>query len=395
MRVKAFFESLTIIEAGVLSGKQYITPGGAIKCTKVEETDSSYRCYFLSEQDGEKTDCKIIAGDQAIAEFFNAKTGTTNKVSNHRFWRLVTAVNNDAYTDDNGNHYGYIELSKTDCEGGSSAPVAGDEICQFGNRLDPTRQSAMVFSTVDADAPSVKLFSGINSFSLEGKAVIAFGCDPASGRVFFRLGASGAAHYLEYIQGKGLVVAGKISVKSTFTNNNGEDQSLGDLITGNDVLYISHTSRTSAPALPTVNASGVITSLNGWSTQSPEWQADKYIWQTTYVRKCDGTASFSTPTCMQGADGEDSLTVEITTDLGNVILNGEGQRMLTATVFSGGQDITADIPSGHFSWERTSADPADDKVWNRLHEGIGNMCMVTQDDIDRNAMFKCLVVVDD
>lgn len=247
VRVKAFFEELTIIKAGVLAGKQYITPGGGIVCVGVEEVKSAsgsttaYRCYFLSEQDGEKTDTKIVAGDQAISEVFNAKTGTANKVSNHRYWRLVTAVNNDAYTDGSGNHYGYIELSATDCEAHSDVPAAGDEICQLGNRNDKDRQSAMVFSTVDADAPSVKLFGGIGSgsteakhYSLGGKAIVSFGRDPLTGKIFFRLGPSGAAQYLEYTQDGGLTVAGRISTLSTFTDAEGNDTSLEDYLRSKD-----------------------------------------------------------------------------------------------------------------------------------------------------------------
>lgn len=227
-RVRAVFEELTVIKTGVLAGKQYITPGGGIVCTKVEEvtnasgTLTGWRCYFLSEQDGEKTECKFRANDQAISALFNAKTGTANKVSNHRYWRLVTAVDNDAYTDDSGNHYGYIELSATDCEAGSDTPQAGDEICQLGNRTDATRQTAIVFSTVDADSPSIKMFGGIGSgtsnaehYSLNGKAIISFGRDATTGKVYFRLGATGATQYLEYNQDGGLTLNGKLSIGST------------------------------------------------------------------------------------------------------------------------------------------------------------------------------------
>lgn len=227
VRVKAFFEELTVIKSNVLAGKQYITPGGGITCLGVEELDDVYRCYFLSEQDGEKTETKIIAGDQAISEMFNAKAGTANKVSNHRYWRLVTAVSNDAYTDDNGNHYGYIDLSKTDCESSSDIPQTGDEICQLGYRGTdkPERQTAMIFSTVDSDAPSIKMFSGIGSgttnaehYSLAGKVIISFGRDTLTGKIFFRLGATGATQYLEYTQDGGLEIAGAISTKSTIDN---------------------------------------------------------------------------------------------------------------------------------------------------------------------------------
>ncbi|MDE5870008.1 MAG: hypothetical protein K2H18_07230, partial [Muribaculaceae bacterium] len=148
-------------------------------------------------------------------------------MSNHRYWRQVTKVVNDAYTDENGNHYGYINLSKLFCESGSDVPMAGDEICQLGymGAGNKERQTAMVFSTVDAAAPSVKLFSGINSFSLDDKAVISFGRDPNTGKIFFRLGNSTATQYLEYKQDSGLVGAGSISSQSTY-----DGKILGDYI---------------------------------------------------------------------------------------------------------------------------------------------------------------------
>ncbi|WP_304961389.1 interleukin-like EMT inducer domain-containing protein [uncultured Duncaniella sp.] len=313
VRVKAFFEELTVVKAGVLAGKQYITPGGGIRCTRVEEvTDGSgnltaYRCWFLSGQDGENTECMYSSGDQAISEMFNAVAGTSNKVSNHRYWRLVTAVNNDAYADGSGNHYGYIDLSKTDCEPGSDTPQEGDEICQLGSRNDKTRQTAMVFSTVDADAPSVKLYSGIDSYSLAGKAVVSFGRDPITGRIFFRLGADGDRQYLRYSQDGGLEVAGKISSKSTYDDGSGSDATLGDVINDRiadtDILFISHTSQTVAPALPLLDADGGIALMNGWTTDAPEVQPGRYIWHTTYVLRGDGTAYFTPAVCISGGTG--------------------------------------------------------------------------------------------
>lgn len=231
VRVKAFFEELTIVRSRVLAGKQYITPGGGIRCTHVRAKDASgniladvsspdaaeYVCYFLSQQDGEKIESMFKAGDQAICESFHAQTGTLQKVKNRFYWRRVISVNNDNYTDQNGNHYGYLILSAIDCANGSDIPQAGDEICQLGYRYsdDTGRQTAMVMSTVDADAPSVNLYAGINGFSLEGKSVVSFGCDPIYGNIFFRLGSSKDTHYLEYTQNEGLEVAGKISTKAT------------------------------------------------------------------------------------------------------------------------------------------------------------------------------------
>lgn len=313
-RVRAVFEELTVIKTGVLAGKQYITPGGGIVCTKVEEvtnasgTLTGWRCYFLGEQDGEKTECKFVANDQAISAVFNAATGTANKVSNHRYWRLVTAVDNDAYTDDSGNHYGYIELSATDCEAGSDTPQAGDEICQFGYRGtdEPRRQTAMVFSTVDADAPSIKLFRGINSYTLEGKAVVQFGVDAQSGKVFFRLGASDATHFLDYTEAGGLQVAGKISTLSTLDDSGTTlGAAISSKVEDTDVLWRLHTSQTVAPALPVLGADGTITDFKGWQTDAPAAVSGRFVWTTTYVRYGNGTAKFDGTACVTGRDGKD------------------------------------------------------------------------------------------
>lgn len=230
VRVKAFFEELTVIKAGVIAGKQYITPGGGVKCTRVEELEGAYRCYFLVEQDGDKIASRFEAGDQAISEAFNAKEGVANDIANHRYWRLVTGVDNEGYTDDNGNRYGSIDLSKTDCEADSGVPHVGDEICQFGNRNNPLRQTAMVFSTVEADSPSLKMFSGINGYALTDKAVISFGRDPLSGKIFFRLGATGATQYLDYTQDSGLTVAGTISTQSVFDDGQGNRRGVAEYV---------------------------------------------------------------------------------------------------------------------------------------------------------------------
>ena len=351
VRVRAYFEELTVIKAGVLAGKQYITPGGGIKCVKVEETPTAWRCWFVSEQDGEKTECKFTVGDQAIAEEFNVRAGTAGKTGNRRYWRLVVAVNNDARTDGNGNHYGYIDLSKTDCEPGSDTPKAGDEICQLGYRgtANPQRQTAMVFSTVDADAPSIKLFSGVNSFSLAGKAVVSFGCDPGTGQVFFRLGTSGAKQYLEYTQDVGLTVAGRISSLSTVDDGGVNDRVLKDVledkVVDTDVLFISHGSADDAPVLPVTDTNGIITDAKGWVTDAPDSVAGRYIWQVTYVRHGDGRAEFKGLACIPG-----QKSVAQTSETVEYAVSAQGDTPPS----SGWQTSFPSAQKGQFRWKRVT-----------------------------------------
>lgn len=364
-RVRAVFEELTVIKTGVLAGKQYITPGGGIVCTKVEEvtnasgTLTGWRCYFLSEQDGEKTECKFVANDQAISALFNAAPGTANKVSNHRYWRLVTAVDNDAYTDDSGNHYGYIELSATDCEAGSDTPQAGDEICQFGYRGtdEPRRQTAMVFSTVDADAPSIKLFRAINSYTLEGKAVVQFGVDAQTGKVFFRLGASGATHFLEYTEAGGLQVAGKISTLSTLDDTNTTlGTAINSKVEDTDVLWRLHTSQTDAPTLPVLGADGTITDYKGWQTDAPAVVSGQFVWTTTYVRYGNGTAKFDGTACVTGRDGKDGKDgVTMTSEVVEYAIGTSG----TVAPTSGWSTTIPAVPKGQYQWTRVTTTYSD------------------------------------
>lgn len=323
VRVRAYFEALSVIEAEVLAGKQYITPGGGVRCARVEETAGGWRCYFLTEQDGEKTEGKFAVGDMAISEMFNAKTGTANKVSNHRYWRKVLAVSNDAYTDDSGNRYGYIELSRDDCEAGSDTPKAGDEICQLGHESRRDRQTAMIFSTVDSDSPCIKLYTGINTYSLAGKDIVAYGYNAETGRAYFRCYGD---HYVGAPDGSSSIEYDSVAKRFTLNNvtltlgSKVGDKVLGDIIDktdasilDTDVLYIQTASRTQKPNLPVLDSQGGISDMNGWSTDAPAWQAGMYIWQTTYVKKGDGTGSFSDPVCISGADGSSGASAKVVT----------------------------------------------------------------------------------
>lgn len=92
------------------------------------------------------------------------------------------------------------------------------------------------------------------------------------------------------------------------------------------------------------------------------------------------------------SDGED-FDVQVLAEGGNSIFNGEGSKKLTAYVYRNGQDITATIAPTSFSWKRQSGDVGDDKIWNSLHDGLGNVCTVNADDIDRSAMFMCEVAI--
>lgn len=161
-RKSATFIELLIQRLRQVGGQIILSPA-SMSCSKVEEYDTFYRCYF-ENTDGEKTIVQeFVIGDQARSQTFNIKPGVHENVSNTYYWRLVTSVGDN-----------YIDLSKSDCDTGSAVPQAGDDIVQLGNRTDKTRQNAIVLAAYGNDTPSFRQYAGIDSYSLAGKEVTAF-----------------------------------------------------------------------------------------------------------------------------------------------------------------------------------------------------------------------------
>lgn len=99
----------------------------------------------------------------------------------------------------------------------------------------------------------------------------------------------------------------------------------------------------------------------------------------------------------KGDKGEDGVAYQImiTSDTGTVMINGSGEMTLKATLLRNGEDISDTVSNGSWSWWRQSADAEDDAVWNRLHEGVGRSCLITRDDVSRQAQFGCRVHISD
>lgn len=204
IRKIATFIELIIQEAKHVGGMLIVSPSG-MKISKVEENETAYRCYF------EQTD-----GDRTISNQFTvgtqARRQTFNLTEQAYYWRLVTAVGAD-----------YIDLSKTDCDTGSTVPQEGDELVGLGHRTDKTRQSAIIISAFGTDSPSIKYYQGIDSYSLEDKAVKMDYYDPVSGRyksVTYGdtyVGDKDGSTYMKYDQEEGVEVAGKIKLKAGST----------------------------------------------------------------------------------------------------------------------------------------------------------------------------------
>lgn len=111
----------------------------------------------------------------------------------------------------------------------------------------------------------------------------------------------------------------------------------------------------------------------------------------------DIVVTLDLPVLTDGVKGDQGVAyqVMITSDTGMVMINGSGKMTLNATLLCNGEDISDTVGNSAWSWWRQSADAEDDAVWNRLHEGVGRSCLITRDDVDRQAQFGCRVYISD
>ena len=149
---KAVFNELELRRLSYVGGNMVFSACGS-KITKVEDKGSAWRCYFRQDDGTTQTQNLWQTDDLARAETFNLKGK-----ANHHYWRRVTGVGED-----------WIELSKTDCEQGSDAPQVDDALVQMGNKTRPERQGLIMLRTTGE--PAIIIYSGINGYTLEGKAV--------------------------------------------------------------------------------------------------------------------------------------------------------------------------------------------------------------------------------
>lgn len=189
VRLKAYFETLEIKHLSHVGGRIVLSPAG-MECIRVEEVsaeheelydsagdplvdslndplfaskeggEKAYRCYFKQGEDGKEIVNEFAVDDLAQCREFNVKENVSQQVSNQYYWRRVIYVGED-----------YIDLSIDDCDPISMVPKAGDTIVTIGNKTDVNRQHVVFLSSYDEDAPCIKLYSGINSYSMLNKEV--------------------------------------------------------------------------------------------------------------------------------------------------------------------------------------------------------------------------------
>lgn len=163
IRKEVIFNEAVINQVTFRVGATVFSNGGC-EITRVEELETAFRCYYDNKEGRRYSG--LTAGDQVRCQRYDPTQHTIIKY----YWRLVTAVGED-----------YVELSKSDADG-SASPEAGDEIAQFGNRSDITRQSAIVINPLDGG--SVEVYARIDAYSLSEKNYVGMGVNPQTGEAY-------------------------------------------------------------------------------------------------------------------------------------------------------------------------------------------------------------------
>ena len=208
VRLKAVFSQIEAMELTYSGGNYVFGPAGA-RCTKVEEYDDYYRCYFTADDGSKKVKNKFRVEDQVQCRESNIEEGVYENVSNKYYWRLCVGVGDD-----------YIDLSKSVRDMTSDdSPSEGDSMVTVGNQKDITRQNVIIISVYGDGSPSIIRYQGIDSFSMEGKAIKSEYYDASTGRykeITYGdkyTGAPDASSFFEFIQGKGLSVKGQVDIQ--------------------------------------------------------------------------------------------------------------------------------------------------------------------------------------
>lgn len=186
VRMKFHANEIEIQKMYHIGGAQ-IKSSASMKCVRVEETSTSYKCYMNTKgDDGDIIYNQFRPLDQAIVRTFNVEQKADGTFGNHFLWRLVTAVGEN-----------YIELSKTVCAENSDTPRASDDIVQLGYQGtdDTSRQVAVIDAGAGDGAPYYRQYTGINSFTLpEPETQLKPGNNVLSGIVHIQNGSTGAGN---------------------------------------------------------------------------------------------------------------------------------------------------------------------------------------------------------
>lgn len=164
--------------------------------------------------------------------------------------------------------------------------------------------------------------------------------------------------------------------------------------------------------LRNIYMTGTIKQISGdgvTETPVPAWKGE---WKSgTYYKNDEVTHNGSTWLCISEnpttqepsitatdwlqtvSEGKDAVVVSVYSSNGLFFQNGQGETELYVVVQQGDSDITSSLPTGRFSWKRTSRNTEADALWNKTHQSVGPSIHITPEDVEGRSNFDCYVTI--
>lgn len=145
---------------------------------------------------------------------------------------------------------------------------------------------------------------------------------------------------------------------------------------------------------------------DGWSTDSPEYTSDVFVWSRTVSTYGNGTTETGPAVCITGntgADGEDAVLLRIDSSRGTVFKNNSISTVLSAVIYKGSRRIT-DITTLHsvfgsgayLQWSWQKIDESSFGVISASDSMIGNngfTLTISADEVDEKCTFMCDLIL--
>lgn len=186
-------------------------------------------------------------------------------------------------------------------------PAAGDEIVQYGNITEPSRQNAIYLHATENGVPTIDLLNGVNSKSFSDKIVASLGRIPDGGGfgLYLKNGTiislnSNSGKYNYHFKENGSFSLGQGAIDY--------DPATGVVTIGSDVV-IKWGANSKSNVTYQIGSSGVNAPTGTWLNSVPPSQVGKYLW--TRTKWPDGTYSYSVSyMARDGAPGKDGADGE-------------------------------------------------------------------------------------
>lgn len=183
-------------------------------------------------------------------------------------------------------------------------PAAGDEIVQYGNITEPSRQNAIYLHATENGVPTIDLLNGVNSKSFSGKIVASLGRIPDGGGfgLYLKNGTiislnSNSGKYNYHFNENGSFSLGQGAIDY--------DPKTGVVTIGSEVV-IKWGANSKSNVTYQIGSSGVNAPTGTWLNSVPPSEVGKYLW--TRTKWPDGTYSYSVSYMAKdgtpGKDGE-------------------------------------------------------------------------------------------